>query len=158
MIRAATAADVPELLRLVRGLAEYEREPDAVECTEADYAAVLFPSDGEPTAYAHIAEEDGEVVGAAIWYQTFSTWQGPGLWLEDLFVMPEHRGAGHGRALLATLAGIAHERGWKRMEWNVLDWNTPAKDFYDQLGALHLAEWETRRLTGAALADVARLA
>lgn len=97
-IREATPDDVPAILRLVRDLAVYEREPDAVEATEEHFGAALFPSDGSATTFAHVAEVDGEVVGMAIWYLTFSTWTGVnGIWLEDLFVQPEHRGSGVGR-------------------------------------------------------------
>ena len=151
-IRTATRDDVPAVLDLIRALAAYEREPDAVETTEADLVAALFPNVGTPTTYCHVAEADGEVVGLAVWFVTFSTWTGRnGIWLEDLFVLPEHRGAGHGRALLSSLAAVCLERGWPRLEWTVLDWNTPSIEFYRSLGAGAMEEWTTHRVTGAAL-------
>lgn len=150
--RAATAADVPAILRLVRELAVYEREPDAVEATEADFATALFPRDGAPTAYAHVAEVDGEVVGMAVWFLTFSTWTGkPGIHLEDLYVGPAHRGSGLGKALLLELARVCSERGYRRLEWCVLRWNTPAIEFYDALGARAMDEWTDYRADGETL-------
>lgn len=152
MLRAATEADVPELLRLVHGLAEYEREPDAVQATEVLYLRSLFPADGPPVAYAEVAEVGGRVVALALWFPTFSTWTGrPGIWLEDLFVEPEHRGAGVGAALLRRLAAICVERDYRRLEWSVLKWNTPAVDFYLSLGAHAMDEWQQYRLDGDAL-------
>lgn len=158
-IRPATAGDLPDILRLVRELAVYEREPDAVEATEADFAAVLFPTGSEPTAFCHVVEagEGGtrRVVGMALWFLTFSTWTGQqGIHLEDLFVEPEHRGAGLGKALLVHLAQIATERGYRRLEWTVLRWNEPAIAFYDSLAAMPQVEWETYRLDGDALTQV----
>lgn len=155
-IRPATPADLPDILRLVHDLAVYEREPDAVEATEADFAAVLFPTQGEPTAFCHVVEADEggarRVVGIALWFLTFSTWTGKsGIHLEDLFVEPEHRGTGLGKALLTHLAQIAVERGHRRMEWTVLRWNEPSIAFYESLGATPQEEWETYRLDGEAL-------
>ena len=149
-IRPAVAADVPVLLALVHELAAYEREPDAVEATEDMLAQALFgPS---PTASCHVAELDGEVVGFALWYVTFSTWKGlPGLWLEDLFVRPAARGTGLGKALLQALARVCVERGYPRFEWWVLDWNEPARGFYRSLGAVPQEEWTTFRVDGEAL-------
>jgi len=156
VIRPATPEDLPAILSLVRELAVYEREPDAVTGTLGSYRDCLFPDDGSPTAWAHVAEVDGEVVGIAVWFLTFSTWTGRnGIWLEDLYVRPEHRGAGLGRALLAELARICVERGYPRLEWTVLDWNTPALEVYRHLGAAPMDEWTTHRLTGDALADLA---
>jgi GNAT superfamily N-acetyltransferase len=150
-VRPATADDVPVLLQLVRELADYEREPDSVEATEEMLHAALFGSD-HPVASAHVAELDGEVVGFALWYVTFSTWKGrPGLWLEDLFVRPSARGTGLGRQLLRTLAAIAVERDYARFEWWVLDWNTPAQGFYESLGARPEDEWTVWRVDGDAL-------
>jgi GNAT superfamily N-acetyltransferase len=154
VIRLAERADVPVLLQLVRELAEYEREPDAVVATEDDLARALF-DDG--TATAHVAlDPAGEVVGFALWYVTFSTWTGrPGMWLEDLFVRPSSRGAGLGTALLQALAGVCVERGYPRFEWWVLDWNEPARGFYRSLGAVAQEEWTTFRVDGDALTALA---
>ncbi len=154
MIREAVAADVPVLLQLVRELAEYEREPDAVEATEDDLQRALFV---EHTASCHVAlDAEGAVVGFALWYVTFSTWKGrPGLWLEDLFVRPSARGTGLGRALLQTLAAVCVDRGYPRFEWWVLDWNAPAIGFYRSLGATPQDEWTTFRVDGEALQQLA---
>jgi GNAT superfamily N-acetyltransferase len=151
MIRPATVADVPAVLQLVRELAAYEREPDAVSATEEHFRAALFGPD--PRAYCLVAADDtGETVGFAIWFVNFSTWLGThGVYLEDLFVRPSARGAGHGRALLTELARIAVDRGYGRVEWAVLDWNEPARGFYAGLGAVPMEEWTTWRLTGDAL-------
>ena len=154
-IREATPDDVPAILGLVRDLATYEKEPDAVRATEQHFHAALFPSDGSPTTFAHVAEVDGEVVGMAVWYLTFSTWTGVnGIWLEDLFVQPAHRGTGLGRELLATLARTCVERGYQRLEWWVLDWNEPSIGFYKRLGAVPQDEWTTFRLADAALTEL----
>jgi GNAT superfamily N-acetyltransferase len=151
-IRPATPDDVPAILGLVRDLATYEREPDAVEATEDHVREALFPDAGAPTTFAHVAEVDGDVVGMAVWYLTYSTWTGVnGIWLEDLFVQPGHRGSGLGRELLATLARTCVERGYRRLEWSVLDWNEPSIAFYRALGAVALDEWTTHRLAGDAL-------
>ncbi|MEO6143282.1 MAG: GNAT family N-acetyltransferase [Dermatophilaceae bacterium] len=158
-VRTAEPGDVPAILGLVRELAVYEREPDSVEATEADFHAALFPQDRPPTAFAHVAEVDGEIVGMALWYVTFSTWLGRGgIWLEDLFVSPEHRGSGLGKALLATLAGVCAERGYGRLEWWVLRWNTPSIGFYDSLGGVPMDDWLTYRLEGRDLDALAKTA
>lgn len=159
-IRPATAADVPEILRLVHDLAAYEREPDAVEASEADFMTALFPEEGAPTAACHVAvggEGEGRrVVGIALWFLTFSTWTGTnGIHLEDLYVEPEHRGSGLGKALLLTLADECRARGYRRLEWSVLRWNTPSIEFYESLGAVPQSEWETYRLDGDGLSAVA---
>jgi len=152
LIRPAEPADVPAILGLVHELAVYEKEPDAVEATEALYLQALFPPEGPATAFAHVAEVDGQVVGMAVWYLTFSTWLGrPGIWLEDLFVSPDHRGSGLGKELLATLARLCVERGYGRLEWWVLRWNEPSIGFYESLGALAQDEWSVYRLDGDAL-------
>lgn len=156
-VRTAVAADVPTIDALVRELAEYEREPDAVQATPEDFRAALFGPN--PRVHCHVAEIDGpggpEVVGMAIWYVTFSTWRGRhGLWLEDLFVRPGHRRLGLGRALLNTLAAVCLERGYRRMEWWVLDWNSPAHDFYRTLGAVAQDEWTVWRLDDSALREL----
>ena len=129
MIRSATPADIPAIRALIVALAVYEREPDAVKATEADLHAALF---GErPLAEAVLSEIGGVPVGVAVFFTNFSTWEGKGgLYLEDLFVSPEARGAGVGKALLVHLAGIAVTRGYARFEWSVLDWNLPAIGFY----------------------------
>ena len=151
-IREATPADVPAILQLVHDLAAYEKEPDAVRATEAHFHTALFPATGTPTTFAHVAEVDGEVVGMALWYLTFSTWTGVnGIWLEDLFVQPEQRGSGMGRELLATLARTCVERGYQRLEWWVLDWNEPSIGFYESIGAVAQDEWTRFRLDGDAL-------
>lgn len=149
-IRAATVADVPLILVLIRELAAYERAPDAVVATETLLAEQLF---GErPAAEVLIAECDGEPAGFALFFHNFSTWQGRrGLYLEDLFVRPDSRGHGIGLALMRQLAHLAVQRGCARFEWWVLDWNTPAIDFYRQLGAVGMDEWTVQRLDGDAL-------
>ena len=150
MIREAPPADVPTSLGLVRDLATYEREPDAVEATEELLREGLFGA--TPTAYCHVAELDGAVVGFALWYVTFSTWKGkPGLWLEDLFVRPEARGHGFGKQLLQQLAAVCVERGYARFEWWVLDWNVDAQGFYRSLGARPEDDWTVWRVDGDAL-------
>lgn len=155
-VRRATIDDVPTILALIHALAEYEREPDAVEATADDLVAALFPTDGAATAQAHVATVGDEVVGMAVWFTTFSTWTGRnGIWLEDLFVLPAHRDRGLGRALLAALARECVDRGWPRLEWTVLDWNEPALGFYRRLGALPQDEWTTHRVTGDALTSLA---
>ncbi len=154
-VRPAEPADVPVLLRLVRELAVYEREPDAVETTEPMLAAALFGP--APSASCSVAlGPGGEVVGFALWYVTFSTWKGvPGLWLEDLFVQPSARGSGLGKALLQELARTCVARGYARFEWWVLDWNAPAIGFYRSLGAVPQDEWTTFRVDGEALRTLA---
>ena len=153
-IRTTTETDVPVILSLIRELAEYEREPNAVVATEAGLCEVLF---GEKrSAEALLALENGEAVGFAVYFFNFSTWLGrPGLYLEDLFVRPDARGKGSGRALLGRLAQIAKERGCGRMEWAVLDWNDPAIQFYRKLGAKPMDEWTVFRLTGDGIAKLA---
>jgi GNAT superfamily N-acetyltransferase len=153
-IRPATPADVPLILRLVRELAEFEREPDAVKATEPMLQAALF---GErPAAEAVIAEIDGVAQGFALFFQNFSTWTGrAGIYLEDLYVTPDARGAGVGTALLRHLAGIALDRGCGRFEWAVLDWNEPAIQFYRSMGAVGMDEWRVQRVTGDVLVALA---
>ncbi|MET9731367.1 GNAT family N-acetyltransferase [Streptomyces sp. NPDC006458] len=152
MIRTATPDDIPVIHALVRELAEYEKAPDEAKATQEQLHEALF---GErPAAYAHIAEDDetGEPVGFALWFLNFSTWRGThGIYLEDLFVRPTARGAGHGRALLTELARLCVERGYQRLEWSVLNWNEPAIGFYQSLGAAPQDEWTVYRLTDEAL-------
>ena len=153
-IDAATPADVPLVLDLIRELADYEKEPNAAQATPQQLHDALFGA--RPAAEAVIARLDGEPAGWALWFQNYSTWTGrPGLWLEDLFVRPQYRRNGVGRALLVYLARLCQERGYGRFEWSVLDWNTPALDFYRTLGAEPMSEWTTMRLTGDALSRLA---
>src|SRR5437867_659301 len=153
-IRRARANDVSVILQLIRDLATYERAPDEVTATEEQLADVLF---GErPAAEVLLAYERESPVGFALFFHNFSTWLGrPGLYLEDLFVKPEKRGKGYGRALLVELARIARERGCGRMEWAVLDWNEPAIKFYRALGAKPMDEWTVFRLTPDEIAKLA---
>jgi GNAT superfamily N-acetyltransferase len=142
------------MLRFIHELAEYEREPEAVRTTRQQLHASLFGD--QPHLFAHVAQIDGSVVGMAIWFLNYSTWEGThGIYLEDLYVTPSARGAGCGRALLAHLAGICAERGYARLELSVLDWNAPAIGFYRALGAVGMDEWTVQRLTGRALRDLA---
>ncbi len=139
-IRPAAPADVPLILRLVRELAEYEREPDAVKATEPMLAEALFGA--RPAAEALIAEREGSPVGFALFFDNFSTWTcSRTLYLEDLYATPEARARGIGTALLRHLAGIALDRGCARFEWSVLDWNAPAITFYRAMGAVGMEEW-----------------
>jgi GNAT superfamily N-acetyltransferase len=153
--RPAVLSDVPELLRLIVELAVYEKEPDAVRTTEADLERALFGDAPAVFAFVVDGDEPGELAGLAIWFLTFSTWEGVhGIHLEDLYVAPQHRGAGHGRALLARLAQEAVTRGLARVEWAVLDWNEPSIGFYRSLGAASMDDWTTFRLDGDALASL----
>ncbi|MGF1427777.1 N-acetyltransferase family protein [Kitasatospora sp. LaBMicrA B282] len=152
MIRSAVAEDVPTIVELIRELAEYEKALDQAQATEEQLHAALFGP--EPAVFGLIAEDDEscETVGFALWFRNFSTWTGRhGIYLEDLYVRPEARGGGHGKALLTELARIAVQRGYSRLEWAVLDWNDPAIGFYRSLGARPMDEWTTFRLTGEAL-------
>jgi GNAT superfamily N-acetyltransferase len=152
-VRPATPDDVPELVAMIRELAEYERALPEVHATEEHLRRTLFAD--PPAVFAHVAEVDGAVAGMAIWFLSYSTWLGAhNLYLEDLFVRPEHRGGGTGRLLLHTLATICVQRGYPRLEWWVLDWN-PARGFYDALGADALTEWIPYRVDGDALARLA---
>jgi len=156
-LRIATPDDAATLLMLVRDLAEYERAPGDVVATEGDYVRAL--SSSPPEMEALIAEGDGAALGFALFFPTWSTWRGrPGIHLEDLFVIPEARGRGIGRALLSKVASIAVARGCARLEWQVLDWNGPAIGFYRALGARSLDEWTAMRLDGDALTAVATTA
>ncbi|XVQ12907.1 N-acetyltransferase family protein [Spirillospora sp. CA-255316] len=155
MIRPATPDDVPAVLRLIRDLAEYERALHEVKATEEELRTSLFGE--EPKVFAHVAEHEGEVIGFALWFLSFSTWLGRhGIYLEDLYVDRAVRGHGHGKALLAELARIAVERGYGRVEWAVLNWNTPSIAIYEALGARPQDEWSTYRLTGEALTNLAK--
>ncbi len=155
IVRTATAGDVPYILRLIRALATYEYEPDAVKATEASLHQTLFAPDAQ--VFGHVAEVDGEVVGIAIWFLNYSTWTGkPGIYLEDLFVSEQARGTGAGRALFRALAQEAQRRGCARIDWAVLDWNTPAMDFYRAIGGRPQSGWQPWRIDGAALEALTR--
>jgi GNAT superfamily N-acetyltransferase len=140
IIRPAEPSDSAAIYGLIRGLAEYEKELDQVESTEESIAAALF---GEgANVFAHVAVVEGVVVGTALWFRNFSTWTGrTGIYLEDLFVLPERRGEGVGTALLKALATLCVERGYGRFQWSVLDWNESAINFYRSIGAEPLADW-----------------
>lgn len=150
MIRPARAADVPAIHQMITELAAYERSLHQVSATESDLRTALLAA--QPALFAHVAEEGGQAVGFALWFLSYSTWAGRhGIYLEDLYVRPERRGQGHGRALLAELARICVERGYERLEWAVLDWNSPAIRFYESLDAVPMSEWTVHRLAGPAL-------
>ncbi|MDP9039027.1 MAG: GNAT family N-acetyltransferase [Acidobacteriota bacterium] len=158
-IRPAAPADVPQILAFIRELALYEREPEAALATEADLLRDGFPTHpAQPARFlCLLAEWDGHPAGFALFFFTYSTWRGhAGIYLEDLFVRPALRGKGIGKALLASVARIAVAEGCPRLEWAVLDWNTPAIDFYRSVGATPMSEWTTMRLTGEALPALAQ--
>jgi GNAT superfamily N-acetyltransferase len=154
--RTARPADVPALLAIIRQLAEFARAPDEVEATEEHLHRTLFAD--EPAVFGHVAvAADGHLAGLAVWFLNYSTWQGShGLYLEDLYVRPAHRGRGVGRLLLQTLAAVCVERGYPRFEWWVLDWNESARRVYETVGAEALTEWVPYRVSGAALLRLAR--
>src|SRR5690606_4209320 len=156
-IRRAEPDDIPLIASLIRELAEYERDPGGAQATDEDLHEALF---GEgPVAECLIGQVDGQPQAMALFFTNFSTWTGrPGLYLEDLFVRPEARGRGLGKALLGAVAAIAVERGCRRMEWAVIDWNEPAIGFYRTLGARPMDQWTVWRLDGEALANVAAAA
>ena len=153
VIRPATEQDVPAILQMIHDLALYEKEPDAVRNTPELLRQALFGD--HPRIYAAMAENGaGEVRGFALWFLNYSTWEGVhGIYLEDLYVRPEARGEGHGKALLQHLASIAVDNGYARVEWSVLDWNEPSINFYRRLGARPMDGWSTFRLTGDALQE-----
>jgi GNAT superfamily N-acetyltransferase len=156
MIRAARPADVPAIQRLIRELADYERSLAEVTATEHDLHDSLFAA--QPAVFAHVAEHEGEVAGFALWFVNYSTWLGRhGIYLEDLYVTPQQRGRGLGKALLAELAAICVQRGYGRLEWWVLDWNAPAIGFYRSIGAVGMDEWTVQRLAGPALHALAAI-
>ena len=154
-IRAAVEADVPQILAFIRALAEYEREPDAVIATEEGLLRDGFGPN--PYYCCLIAEYNGIPAGFALYFFNYSTWMGrPGIYLEDLFVPPEFRGLGIGKALLKNVAAIAVEKDCRRLQWEVLDWNTPAIDFYRAMGAEFMDEWRNVRITGESLLQLAQ--
>jgi GNAT superfamily N-acetyltransferase len=150
-VRPIAERDVEAVVGLVHELAAYERAPEECHLTAAQLRAALFGA--APALFGHVAEDGrGTVVGCALWFLNFSTWRGVhGIYLEDLYVQPAHRGAGLGRALLAALAAVCVERGYGRLEWSVLDWNTPSIDFYRALGAVAMDDWTVFRLDGPGL-------
>jgi GNAT superfamily N-acetyltransferase len=156
-VRPARRQDVGQVHRLIHELAEFEREPDAVQARVEDLDAALFGP--HPQVFCHIAEHTGggtAPAGFALWYVTFSTWTGRhGIWLEDLYVRPEYRGSGVGRSLLGALALLGAERGYTRLEWWVLDWNEQAHRFYRRIGARPQDEWTVWRLDDTGIADLA---
>ena len=154
MIRRATVDDVPAIVGLICELAEYEKAREECTVTEDQLRTALFGP--KPAVYAHVAESDGIVVGTAVWFLNFSTWDGVhGIYLEDLYVQPGARGAGHGKALLAELARECLRNDYTRVCWAVLDWNAPSIAFYDSIGAQPQDEWIGYRLSGAALTTLA---
>ncbi|HVU45594.1 MAG TPA: GNAT family N-acetyltransferase [Terracidiphilus sp.] len=156
VVRTATPADVPQILAFIRALATFERAPDAVKATEEGLMRDGFGP--RPFWECQIAEHDGKPVGFALYFFNYSTWVGkPGIYLEDLFVMPEMRGLGIGKALLKRVATVALENGCERLQWAVLDWNTPAIDFYAAHGGEFLDEWRNVRVSGDALKQLATM-
>ncbi|MFE3852562.1 GNAT family N-acetyltransferase [Streptomyces griseorubiginosus] len=155
MIRPATPADIPAIHTLIRELADYEKSLTEVRTTEEQLHTALFGD--HPAAHAHVATDSTDaVIGYAVWFLNFSTWRGVhGIYLEDLYVRPQSRGAGHGKALLTELARICVEHGYQRLEWSVLNWNTPAITFYESLGARPQTDWTVYRLTDESLMKAA---
>lgn len=152
-IRPAKKEEVGIVLQLIHDLALYEKAPNEVEATERELLETIFSSD--PKVFCDLVEVDGEIAGMAIWFLNYSTWQGKhGIYLEDLFIKPEYRGRGYGKALLRHLAKICDERGYGRFQWWVLDWNSPAIEFYRSLGAVAMDEWTVYRVSGRALKDL----
>ena len=154
-VRAAQLSDSASILNLIRGLAEYEKALDEVVATQENLVASFFCEN--PQVFAQVATQGDTVVGIAVWHLNYSTWLGKhGMYLEDLYVIPEARGHGHGMALLRELAKICVERGYERLQWWVLNWNQPSIDFYNSLGAKPMDEWSVYRLSGENLKILAR--
>ena len=152
-IRPARQDEVGIVLQLIHDLAVYEKAPNEVEATEKELLETIFTSD--PKVFCDLVEVDGEIAGMAIWFLNYSTWQGKhGIYLEDLFIKPEFRGRGYGKALLKHLAKICDDKGYGRFQWWVLDWNSPAIEFYRSLGAIAMDEWTVYRVSGQALNDL----
>ena len=146
-IRPAQPEEVGIVLQLIHDLAHYEKAPNEVEATEKELLSTIFSPD--PQVFCDVVEDDGEIAGMAIWFLNYSTWQGKhGIYLEDLFIKPEFRGRGFGKALLQHLAKICDEHGYGRFQWWVLDWNSPAIEFYTSLGAVAMTEWTVYRVSG----------
>jgi GNAT superfamily N-acetyltransferase len=153
-VRDVRPEDVPAVVKLVHELADYEHAADECALTEDQLHGALFG--GAPALFGFVAELDGEAVGFALWFLNFSTWRGVhGIYLEDLYVRPQHRGHGFGRRLLARLARECVDRGYARLEWSVLDWNEPALGFYRRIGAMPMDEWTVHRLAGDPLTALA---
>jgi GNAT superfamily N-acetyltransferase len=152
-IRPARRDEVGIVLQLIHDLAVYEKAPNEVEATEKELLETIFSSD--PKVFCNLVEVDGEIAGMAIWFLNYSTWQGKhGIYLEDLFIKPEYRGRGYGKALLKHLAKICDDKGYGRFQWWVLDWNSPAIEFYRSLGAVAMDEWTVYRVSGQALKEL----
>ena len=153
-IRRAAREDSADIADMIHGLAEFERAPDQCTVTETQISAALFGN--SPTVHGHVAEVDGEIAAMALWFFSFSTWDGvPGIFLEDLFVRPRFRRRGLARALLVTLAGECVDNGYTRLSWAVLNWNADAIALYDEVGAQPQREWTNYRLSGPPLAELA---
>jgi GNAT superfamily N-acetyltransferase len=153
-VRPVREDDVDELYAMVRELADFERSLHEVRSTAQDFRQALFGP--EPALFGHVVEHDGALGGFAVWFVNFSTWSGKhGIYLEDLYVRPHLRGRGYGKELLRTLARVCTERGYARLEWWVLDWNTPAVEFYRSIDALSMSQWTVNRLTDDALRRMA---
>jgi len=152
-IRPAKSEEVGEVLQLIQDLATYEKAPDQVEASEDDLLNTIFAK--EPRVFCDLVEVDGQIAGMAIWFLNYSTWQAKhGIYLEDLFIKPEYRGRGYGKALLKHLAKICDEKGYGRLQWWVLDWNSPAIEFYKSFGAEAMDQWTVYRTSGQALKDL----
>ncbi|MFN6291303.1 MAG: GNAT family N-acetyltransferase [Candidatus Nanopelagicaceae bacterium] len=152
-IRPARRDEVGIVLQLIHDLAVYEKAPNEVEATEKELLETIFSND--PKVFCDLVEVDGEIAGMAIWFLNYSTWQGKhGIYLEDLFIKPEYRGRGYGKALLKHLAKICDDKGYGRFQWWVLDWNSPAIEFYRSLGAVAMDEWTVYRVSGQALKEL----
>jgi GNAT superfamily N-acetyltransferase len=152
-IRPAKREEVGEVLQLIQDLATYEKAPDQVEASEDDLLNTIFTK--EPRVFCDLVEVDGQIAGMAIWFLNYSTWQAKhGIYLEDLYIKPEFRARGYGKALLKHLAQICDKEGYGRLQWWVLDWNSPAIEFYKSFGAEAMDEWTVYRTSGQALKDL----
>ena len=152
-IRSARVEDAPIILKLIKELADFEHAPDEVEATEKEIIETIFAE--EPKVFCELVEVEDEIAGMAIWFLNYSTWQGKhGIYLEDLYIRPDFRGCGFGKALLKHLAAICNERGYGRFQWWVLDWNEPAIEFYRGLGAEAMDEWTVYRVSGKGLEEL----